>query len=785
MKSRQYRIPAPIPVVSALLAAFALLAGLSACSTTKKIPEGEILYTGVKKISINPTGDEKLPDGMVSDLKEAVNVKPNNPMPFLSPYMRTPFPIGLWVYNNWSDSSKGIKGWLYRQLVSEPVLISDVRPEARTKMMESILDNNGYFGSTVSYNLDVSKKNRKKARISYTADVSSPYLIDSVIYLDRPEMPLCNFIDSMARRSEYLQPGERFCTDSLVAVRTRIANRLRNRGYYYFQPQYLEFLADSTITPRKIALKLILADNMPPIAAVPFKTGDVTVKLLRQSKRNPGEPDTIDTEKCRIIVMRPAKLRKNLIPSCITFRRDRVFSVRNMDRTQNRLARLGIFSAIDMQVTPSDTLPYSGGSPHLDVEITCRYDRPMEASLEVNATSKSNSYIGPGLRFGVTNKNIFGGGEQLNVALDASYEWQTGHGRNSIFNSYEFGLNSTLSFPRLLAPRFIHRTQRELNWTRINLGARLLNRPHYFKMVQVNTGISYDWRPSRNALNSFTPFKLTYTKLLKTTHEFDSIMNANQAIAESFKSQFIPQLSYTYTLDKYLEREKMNNINFTATVTEAGNLFDGIYKLCGAKGEKKLFGTPFSQFVKGQAQLVYSRRLFGRGSDHWLVTRALVGAAHAYGNSKVVPYSEQFYIGGANSIRAFTVRSIGPGSYRVPEDQVNGYFDQTGTFKLELNAEYRFPIISIVHGAVFLDAGNVWLLKNDPQRPGGQLKGDTFLRDIALGTGVGLRFDIQMIVIRGDLGFGLHTPYSNGTPHYFNVRFKDAFAFHLAIGYPF
>ena len=167
------------------------------------------------------------------------------------------------------------------------------------------------------------------------------------------------------------------------------------------------------------------------------------------------------------------------------------------------------------------------------------------------------------------------------------------------------------------------------------------------------------------------------------------------------------------------------------------------------------------------------------------MSRVLIGAEHAYGNSKQVPYAEQFYIGGANSIRAFTVRSIGPGSYRPPADLENGYFDQTGTFKLELNTEYRFPIISVLHGAVFLDAGNIWLLKNDPLRPGGQPQARTFLRDIALGTGVGLRVDIGMLVLRGDLGYGLHDPAGNGTGHYFNIAFKKAFAFHLAIGYPF
>ena len=303
-------------------------------------------------------------------------------------------------------------------------------------------------------------------------------------------------------------------------------------------------------------------------------------------------------------------------------------------------------------------------------------------------------------------------------------------------------------------------------------------------MAEYNMGITYEWRANRYAVNSFTPFKLVYNKLMRTTASFDSIMQQNPAVALSFESRFIPQLSYTYTYNRWMERERNNEITFSATFTEAGNLFDGIYRLCGVKGEKKLFGTPFSQFVKGQAQLVWNHRLFPK-SDHWLVTRVLLGAEHAYGNSREVPYSEQFYIGGANSIRAFTVRSIGPGSYRAPRDQVNGYFDQTGTFKFELNAEYRFPLVAQLHGAFFIDTGNIWLLKNDPLRPGGKLSGKSFLKDLALGTGAGLRYDLDMIVLRLDVGYGLHTPYSNGTPHYFNVRFKDAFAVHLAIGYPF
>lgn len=759
----------------------AVTLGISSCSTTDKLTDGEMLYNGMK-VDIKATDNEKLPGQMVSDLKSAVDVRPNNPWPLIRPYIRDPFPIGLWTYNHMPDSARGLKGWIYRKLAKPPVLVSDARPEVRVKMLETILDNNGYFGSSASYDIQPAK-NPQKGKIVYTLDVGKPYMIDSVILFGK-NGNLYKAIDSLAVKSKYLKPGQQFCVDSLSAERVRIANALRNRGYYYFRPEYIEFLADSLITPGSIALKLSLASNVPDMTLQRYRTGDITTIIERRSTRNIGMPDTLDTDRGEVIVYRPAKLRRNLIPSCITFGEGRYFSVRDMDRTQNRLSRLGIFGNIQIQPVPIDT---SAKDPVLDVIITTRFDRPMEATFEANVTSKSNSYLGPGIIFGVTNNNLFGGAEKLSLQFNANYEWQTGGhggGKSSVFNSYEFGLQGTLAFPRLLAPKFIPRTSRELNWTNITLGADLLNRPHYFKMAEFHTGISYDWRPTRNTLNQLTLFKLSYTKLIKTTPEFDEIMQQNPAVALSFRSQFIPQLSYTYTLDKFLERERINGINFQASFTEAGNLFDGIYRLCGVKGEKRLFGTPFSQFVKGQLQLIYNRRLI-RGTDQWLVSRILVGAEHAYGNATEVPYSEQFYIGGANSIRAFTVRSLGPGSYRPPQALSNGYFDQTGTFKLELNTEYRFPIISVLHGAAFVDAGNIWLLKNDPLRPGGQLKGNTFFRDIALGTGVGLRVDLGMMVIRGDLGYGLHAPYDTGTNHYFNIKFKKAFAFHLAIGYPF
>ncbi|MDE6297397.1 MAG: hypothetical protein K2L89_06070, partial [Muribaculaceae bacterium] len=542
---------------------FSLIALLMAvlatgCSTTSKISVEDPLYNGMK-LDLHPTDNEKLPAEMVTDITSAVNVKPNNPWPLISPYKRSPFPLGLWVYNHWSDSTKGVKKWIYNKLVSQPVLVSDARPETRVKMIESILDNNGYFGSTATYSVQTAK-NPKKASIIYDVNVSKPYLFDSIIYFNRNDH-LSQFIDTLARRSKYLVKGERFCVDSLSAERVRMANALRNKGYYYFKPEYIEFEADSVMNPGNIALRMTLAQNMPDLARLRYKLGNIHTYVLRQSNRFPGTPDTLQTKKGELIVFRPARLRENMIPSCITFRKGRYFSVRNMDRTQQRLSRLGIFSNIQIQAVPTDTTPEN---PTLDAYITCQFDRKMEVSLEANVTSKSNSYLGPGLVLGVTNNNLFGGAEKFTVQMNANYEWQTGsRAKGSVFNSYEFGLNATLSFPRLLAPKFIRRTNRELNWTNITLGADLMNRPHYFKLAEFNAGINYEWHPSRNVLNQFTLFNLSYTKLIHTTTDFDSIMLANPAVALSFQSQYIPKMSYTYTLNKFLERQNINGINFT------------------------------------------------------------------------------------------------------------------------------------------------------------------------------------------------------------------------------
>lgn len=750
----------------------------TSCSTTRRLDPGETLYTGVKKVNIVPDSvGEKVPAGVREAITDAVDVPPNNYWSLVG--WHYPFPLGLWVYNNWPRAEKGIKHWLYEKFVEDPVLISDVRPDLRTHMLDEILDNNGYFSGTASFEIVPGKKNKRKASVIYNIKTGPAYTFKTVEF--PPDTTVIgSLIDSIASKNPYLRPGQRYSTDSLSAARVKIANSLRNKGYYFFRPEYIEYLADTISDPGHVNLRLALSSNIPHALIEPYRTGKVTIVVNRN--RGPGRPDTLHMERMTLVRMMPQRLRPASIEEAVRFRPGKIFRVSDMDRTQTYLARMGIFNAINIEATP-DTTGFSQHRHVLDVTVDCTLDQPLEASVEVDVTSKSNSYLGPGIQLGVTNKNIFGGGEQLSVKLNGAYEWQTG-GDNSggIFNSYEAGLTAALAFPRLLMPKFIPRRRRETSWTRFSLNADLLNRPHFFRMAQFNLQMSYDWLATRNTNLSFTPLKLTYTKLMNTTAEFDSIMNENQAVALSFRSQYIPQMMFSYNWDRYLDSD--NRLSWTFTVQEAGNLFWSIYQACGKKGEKRLFGTPFSQFVKGQTQLVWGRRL--GGGDIWLVMRGAVGAAHAYGNSSQVPYAEQFYCGGANSVRAFTVRSIGPGSYHAPKDTPGNYFDQTGTFKFEANAELRFPLYGPLHGAIFLDSGNVWLLKDDEQRPGGTLKASTFLKDLALGTGAGLRLDISMLVVRLDLGVGIHAPWDTGKKGYYNMTsFGKSLALHLAIGYPF
>lgn len=762
-----------------LLSFFCLL--FFSCSTTKKLTDGEVLYTGVKKMKIETPPKLKLKGPEKSALTSPMSYPPNNPL--FSPYVRSPFPIGLWVYNWHIKKEKGLKWWLYRKLAKEPVLISDVQPELRLKMVENNMKDFGFFGLESRYEIIPRKRNPKKAKVSYWVKLPNPFRYSSVdLWGWKGQM------DSLVRQSmrfSLLKVGEQYDVNILEQERQRISDILRNRGYYYFQPQYIEFLADTTRRHGEVDLRIGLKQGIPEVAFHPYTIRNVDVSLFGSD--DSGQRDTLEYDRLQIDYSPPETLKPKILSQAVKVRPGQLYTARRQNRTQSGIVQLGVFKFVNLTISPVD-ISYGR---KLDYKISADYALPIETEVEVDIASKSNNLLGPGLILSLNNKNMFKRAETFSLKLTGAYEWQIGgekttKGRSGLINSYELGVNLNLSVPRLLVPGFLKSGKDRQERTHFQIGTDFLNRHSYFRMISFWGSATYDFNSSRRNYHSVVPFKLNYTHLLRTSHEFDSTLNKNPAIALSFKDQFIPSMSYTYTFDRAATYRNPNRLFWQTSITQAGNIISGIQYLAGKRGEgREILGNRYSQFLKLTSEIIKYRQV---SENSQVAMRLMGGIGYAYGNSRVMPYSEQFYIGGANSIRAFQIRSIGPGSYHPEKRSVTAYLDQTGDIKLEGNIGYRFKIAGRLNGAVFVDAGNVWLLRKEKERPGGEFRLKDLWQEIALGTGFGLRYDITYIVIRADLGVALHAPYNTGKSGYFNITnygFRDGLVLNLAIGYPF
>ena len=761
-----------------------LLLGLLSwsCSTTKNLPEGAVLYTGISKIEIQQPDASEAGRSTVEEVEAALAYPPNNAL-LGSSSVRVPFPFGLWVYNAFVNKEGKVSRWIFNKLAAKPVLISTVNPDVRVKVARNLLNEYGYFNGATSYALVPDKKDPRKAKIAYQVTMNQPYTIDSILYVR-----MRNRVDSLLPRlssERLIRKGDNFNVVRLQEERERIADRLRDNGYYYFRPEYMIYQADTTITPGKVSLRIVPKEGMPRNALIPWKLGNVDFYL--NGYRNEQPTDSIRYKDLTIHYEGKLRVRPKVLYDRLYFRPGDRYSQTQQERSQTALARLGIFRYAEFQYAPRDTMRRQDT---LDLRIHTVYDLPLDGELELNVTAKSNDQIGPGAVFSVTKRNMFGGGETFGAKLRGSYEWQTGNkldAGGSKINSYELGLSTTLTFPRLLFPTL---GKRDLNFpatTTFRIYADQLNRARFFKMLSFGGDASYEFQPSATSHHSVTPFKLAYNLLQHTTAEVDSIADSNKALMKSLQDQFVPSMSYTYTYDDSPITTKRHHVWLQGSITQAGLLMNAAYAIAGKpfdKEGKKLFGNPFAQFIKGTVEARYNYQL---GENQRLVGRIMAGAIYSYGNARTAPYNEQFYVGGANSVRAFTIRSIGPGRYYQSSDENKyAYIDRTGDLKFEANLEYRFPIMGDLHGATFLDCGNIWLLREDPDRPGGRLKAGHFFKDLALGTGFGFRYDMDFLVIRFDVGIGLHLPYETGKSGYYNLpRFKDGMGYHFAIGYPF
>ena len=754
----------------------------ASCSTTKNLPEGEILYEGIKSITITDRDESEDGVNTVKELNAALAYPPNNAL-LGSSSIRVPFPLGLWVYNAFVNKEGKVGKWIFNTFAAKPVLLSTVNPEVRVKVAQNLLREYGYFQGSASFDTIPNAKTPRKAKLSYQLSMGPASTLSDIRFVGIRRRT-DSIIQSTASLSR-LRVGDNFNVVRLQEERERVAALLRDNGYYYYRPDFIAYEADTLLQPGRVALRVHPKEGLPVRALRPWRLGDISFRVSGYQ----GEPptDSIRYKDLTIYYEGKLRVRPKVIYDKLAFKSGELYSQDKQERTQTALSHLGIFRFTDMQYTPRDT---GNLRSVLDLSINATYDLPIDGELEVNVTSKSNDQVGPGAVFSVTRRNVFGGGETFGVQVKGSYEWQTGNkldNGGSKINSYELGLSATLKFPRLLFPLPFDVANDYPSSTTFRVYADQMNRARFFKLLAFGGESMFEFQASPTSRHSITPFKLTYNLLQSTTAEFDSITGVNRALRESLQDQFIPTMSYTYTYDDSPLTEKRHHLWWQASVTQAGLLMNSVYALAGKpfnEEGKALLGNPFAQFIKGTLEFRYNRLL---REGHHLVGRVMAGAIYSYGNARTSPYNEQFYIGGANSVRAFTIRSIGPGRYYTDNARNQyAYIDRTGDLKFEANLEYRFPILGDLHGATFLDCGNIWLLRDDPERPGGQLKWGHFLNDLALGTGVGLRYVLPFLVVRFDVGIGLHLPYDTGKSGYYNIpRFKDGMGYHLAIGYPF
>lgn len=731
---------------------------LASCSTVSHLPEDELLYTGTKHIRVEDDRPSPLRDEAVGEAKVAFVSPPNNAL-LGSSRWRTPLPMGLWAYNAFVGDSVGLRRWLFKSFATTPIFISTVNPSLRAEVASNTLRNYGYFDNQVTYRIDTLRGGRK-ASLDYTLRLGAPWYYGRVEYhhfTDRMDSLIhVTWGDRMVRE------GEQFSYSSLVGERNRLFTLFREYGYYYFRTDMLQILADTIQQYQRAKLRIGLQPSLPSYALKPWYIGDTHVKVEGGAADSP--------------------IRGWVLAPRIALHRGDLYSPTSQDATQHNLNRLGVFNSVSLSYVPRDSTLYADT---LDVYIMAWLEKPYELSLEANLTGKSNNQVGPGVVVALQRQNLFRMAETIQLRMKGSYEWQTNRAlrrEGSVVNSFELGTDVLMSVPTVLAPRT---TRREAigGSTSVRLYVDWLNRGGFFRMLAFGGNLTYAFPSSDVITHSVTPFRLTFNTLERTTHRFDSVMTANPIIGLSFRDQFVPAASYTLTYDN-TARHPHHPHKVTASVTSAGAVTSLCYAAAGfsfSQRDKTLLGTPFAQFVKGAVEAC---RYYHITPRHVVATRFMMGVVRPYGNSRVAPFSEQLYVGGANDLRAFPLRGIGPGSYHSKGRYA--YIDHTGEFKLEGNVEWRFPITGLLHGALFADAGNVWLLRPDAARPGAEFRWDTLGRDIAVGTGVGLRYNLKVLLLRADVGIPLHIPYATAKHGYYNVpHFGKGLCYHFGVGYPF
>jgi outer membrane protein assembly factor BamA len=651
-------------------------------------------------------------------------------------------------------------------------------------VLQNRLQNRGYFHATIKWD---TVTRRKKTKVTFTANVGSQYTINSVSF-PADSTGLGGAVTATADRS-LLKLGDPYDLDLIKAERARIDERLKNTGYYYFSPDYLVIHVDSTIGGNKVDLFVRVKKETPGDARYVYRVKDIIVHADYglEADTSSVKPDS-SLYKGYFIIDPEQKFKPKVFDRTLVIRPGDVYSRSDHNLSLNRLISLGVYKFVKVQFeeVQTDTARLLNAYYYLT-------PLPRKSiRVEVGGLTKSNNATGSEVTLSWKNRNLLRGAELLTLSAYAGVERQIS-GQQPAVSTNRLGADINFIVPRITFPFKFNTSSEFVPQTKMNLGYELFNRTDQYTLNSFKLNVGYVWKEHITKEHQLNLISVNYVHPLNITPEFQAELNGNITLQRSIEKQFIIGTNYNYNYNSQVRpNRKTHNLYLNANVDVSGNLV-GLITGAKASNRQLIFKVPFAQYIRFEPEVRYFYR-YSPNPKSMLATRLILGGGYAYGNSQALPFTKSFFIGGTNSIRAFRARSLGPGTYYGGNADTSRRFlpDQPGDLKLEINAEVRFNLTSMFNGAVFVDAGNIWTLRDDPQRPGSKFT-NKWLSQLAVGAGFGLRVDLQLLILRGDLAFPLRKPWLPGGPQWVigDIRFNNAtwrrenMIFNLAIGYPF
>lgn len=747
--------------------------GMAACNNVKHLPKNEVLYTGANVKLEGPGLGGRERKTLRSDLENLTRPEPNSSFLGLR--------IKLSIYNmlrNKKDDS--FFGKLRDKWGEPPVLLSQLDLGKNEQLLQSHLENVGYFQAKVSG--DTIVKNRR-AKAEYDAKTGPQYKINSIGF--PPDSSSLERHISQSAEKTLLKKGAPFNLELIKGERDRIDAYLKERGFYYFSPDYILVKADSTIGGHQVDLRVTIKPDIPVAARRVYRIDEVFI--YSNYSLNTAASDTnkayAKLHDGYYVVDKENKFKPSMFQRIMQFDSGDVYNRTDHNLTLNRLVNLNLFKFVKnrFEQAPSD-------SPRLNAYYYLTPQPKKSIRAELNANTKSNNLSGTQITVGFHNRNAFRGGEHLNVNVFGGTEVQIS-GAFTGYNTFRGGAEVNFTIPRFVVPFIDLRTAGGyVPRTNIQAGYELLNRRKLFSLNSFRGAYGYIWKNTLIKQHEFYPVSVTYVQPVNVTEEYNKGIIENPTLRKVIDTQFILGATYQFNYNQQASGlQPVNAFYFNGLADVSGNLAGLLTgSSSGSSEPKKLFNAVYSQYVRLETDFRYYRKIGLKSS--W-ANRVLLGYGLPYGNSDELPFVKQFFVGGSNSLRAFRSRAVGPGSYRPP-NTTRFIPDQTGDIKMEFNTEWRPHLSGPFYGAVFVDAGNIWLKNENPLKPGAKFSND-FLNDLAVGTGVGFRLDIVMFVIRLDVAFPLRKPWEADPWVINDIDFgskdwrKENIIFNLGIGYPF